>query len=350
VIYRHVVSAVFITWRAVQQGVFCSECGAKHAYRASGKTWLLGWWGLPWGPIYSVQAILSNMLGGKRPPLNNFRILGWQAVYFVQAGRVELGRAVARDALAFADKIPELERLRDPRMVEGIGALKRMLAGTGTNDRVPVLKDLWGVRSRAFKVQLAAAAAFAALVVSIILFVGGSGPTTAYKHMPPTESVALTSTPAGQPLSPDGPVADQSPPAFNEPLVPVPATGRIRALWRSNSETVLAPLRVVTAAGSLNYYVKVVDLKTKNPRLVFFVRSGQTADVRIPTGVYELRYAAGENWYGEEWLFGPDTVYRRADEQLDFHTEGDTVAGFTVELIKQVNGNLGETPIKPSDF
>ncbi len=80
------------------------------------------------------------------------------------------------------------------------------------------------------------------------------------------------------------------------------------------------------------------------------MRSGQTADVRIPTGVYELRYAAGENWYGEEWLFGPGTVYRRADEQLDFHTEGDTVAGFTVELIKQVNGNLGETPIKPSDF
>ena len=69
VIYRNVVSVIFATWRAVQQGIFCAECGAKRAYRASGKTWLLVWWGIPWGPVYSVHAIYSNMFGGERPPL-----------------------------------------------------------------------------------------------------------------------------------------------------------------------------------------------------------------------------------------------------------------------------------------
>ena len=110
------------------------------------------------------------------------------------------------------------------------------------------------------------------------------------------------------------------------------------------------PVRVVTAAGSPSYYVKLVDWEMHAARLVFFVRSGQTVAVRVPIGVYELRYAAGEKWYGEEYLFGPDTVYRRADEQFDFRAEGDKISGFTVELIKQVNGNLRETSIKPSDF
>ena len=26
---------------------------------------VLGWWGIPWGPIYTVQSIASNIKGGK---------------------------------------------------------------------------------------------------------------------------------------------------------------------------------------------------------------------------------------------------------------------------------------------
>jgi hypothetical protein len=106
----------------------------------------------------------------------------------------------------------------------------------------------------------------------------------------------------------------------------------------------------VTAAGSPNYYVKIVDWKTHAARLVFFVRSGETTTVRLPLGVYELRYAAGEKWYGEEYLFGPRTAYAKADEPFVFRTEGEKISGFTVELVKQINGNLSETRISASDF
>jgi hypothetical protein len=173
------------------------------------------------------------------------------------------------------------------------------------------------------------------LIVAIALFANTSGPKTAYKHVPPTEEVAAVAPAV---------------PAFNEPLAPLPVTGKIRALWKTNSRTVLAPLRVVTAPGSLNYYVKIVNWESHSPKLVFFVRSGETASVRVPIGVYELRFAAGEKWYGEEYLFGPDTAYGKADERFEFRVEDEKVSGFTVELIKQINGNLKETAIRPTDF
>jgi DnaJ domain len=356
VIYRKVVSVVFVTWRSVQQGIFCSECGSRRACRASGITWLLGWWGLPWGPIYSAHAIFSNMMGGERPPLKNFKILGWQASYFAQAGRFDLARVVARDALAFADKIPKYERLGDRQMGREVRALRNLLAGTGTNDGVLDLKDRWGVGSKAFRVQLGGAVVFATLIISMAFLAGGPSAQIAYKHVPPTESVAPMPTPI--PLPRDAVDVPTTIPLFNEPLAQLPATGIIRALWGSSpapssfvaDAALLAPLRVVTAAGSPNYYVKVVDWERHVARLVFFVRSGQSVTVSVPTGAYELRYAAGEKWYGEEYLFGPETMYRRADEQFDFRAEGEKVSGFTVELIKQINGNLRETPIKPSDF
>lgn len=338
VIYRHVVSAVFVTWRSVQQGIFCSECGAKLAYRASLKTWLAGWWGIPWGPIYSVHAIFSNMLGGEQPPNSNFSILSWQATYFAYVGQLDLARAVARDALAFANKIPLSERSSDPKTDRVIGAMSTLCGETNSGSRAPVLKDLWGFGSKAFKVQLGGTALFTILIVAVALLAntsGSAGPKMAYKHVPPTEEVAAVA-----------PIV----PAFNEPLAPLPVTGKIRALWKTNSRTVLAPLKVVTASGSLNYYVKIVDWETHAPKLVFFVRSGETAAVRVPIGVYELRFAAGEKWYGEEYLFGPETAYRKADERFEFRAEDEKVSGFTVELIKQINGNLKETVIRPTDF
>ncbi|WP_245840625.1 hypothetical protein [Ohtaekwangia koreensis] len=28
-------------------------------------TFLLGWWGIPWGPIYSIGSLVHNLNGGK---------------------------------------------------------------------------------------------------------------------------------------------------------------------------------------------------------------------------------------------------------------------------------------------
>jgi len=245
-----------------------------------------------------------------------------------------------------------------------VGMLRSMVAGRGTDGPAPILKDLWGFGSKAFRVQLAGAAFFAILVGAVASLTLSPSERSAYRHTPPGIPVGVDpsgtdpaahppgrNTPAVDPSSgqdPDAFMAAQG--AFNQPLLPMPSTGEIRPRRKKDTGVVLAPLTVATADGSPNYYLKLVDWQTHAIRLVFFVRSGKTARVRVPLGSYELRYAEGAEWYGEEYLFGPGTGYAKAAEPFDFRTEGDRVLGFTVELIRQTNGNLTEVAIKASDF
>ena len=336
VIYRHVVSLILVTWRGQHQGIFCSKCGASRAYKDSLRTWLLGWWGIPWGLIYSGQALFSNMFGGDQPALNNFRILSWQASYFASLNRRGLARAVARDALAFSKKIVPREKGQDPETARVVAAMKALIADDNDPSPAPILKNTWGVGSTAFKVQLAAMVLLLILTAAVFASVFRNQTLkVAYRHVPPAETVASSVHQATE---------------FNEAAVPLPATGKIRSLWRANSRTVLPPLEVVTAVGSPNYYLKLINWDTHAPVLVFFVRSGEKTEVEVPVGNYELRYAAGEKWYGEEYLFGPRTAYRKTEDPFQFRVEGDKVSGFTVELIKQSGGNLKETDIEPSEF
>jgi hypothetical protein len=362
VIYRHVISAIFMTWRVVHQGIYCSECGAKKAYRASLKTWLLGWWGIPWGPIFSLHAIVSNLCG-EQPVMNNFRFLGRQAIYFQQIERLELARAVAREALSFGNRLAEHERMPGSEMAGLTERLLSILGGVRADGQSLMLRNVWGVRSKAFKLQMGMAMC-AAVAIAAGLRVANSNYRTAYRHAPPIESDQGIPPDSFDPTPPPSqpPAAVAKPahrdifdevaaePAFKEPAMPLPATGKMHGLWPVATGQVMAPLKVVTAAGSANYYVKLVDWQTHATRLVLFIRSGETATLHVPIGQYELRYATGAKWYGEEWLFGPETIYRKADERFDFRVEGDTLKGFTVELIRQVGGNLSDSSINPKDF
>lgn len=53
VVFRSVKSFLLVTLRKPIAGVYCSDCAQKQSLKASAITWLLGWWGFPWGPIYT---------------------------------------------------------------------------------------------------------------------------------------------------------------------------------------------------------------------------------------------------------------------------------------------------------
>jgi hypothetical protein len=49
----------------------CDRCQIRAGLFYSFVTCLVGWWGIPWGPIYTVQAIYRNCKGGVVIPNEN---------------------------------------------------------------------------------------------------------------------------------------------------------------------------------------------------------------------------------------------------------------------------------------
>ena len=67
VCYMFCVSVLVMTFRRSSQVTYIRSGRSR---MVPGLGWslltvLVGWWGIPWGPIYSIQSIVTNMAGGK---------------------------------------------------------------------------------------------------------------------------------------------------------------------------------------------------------------------------------------------------------------------------------------------
>lgn len=129
-----------------------------------------------------------------------------------------------------------------------------------------------------------------------------------------------------------------TPPMQPQPLPETGATNKPNLYGDS-------PLQIKTNIGS-HYWVKIVNAYSDKELVSYFIRGGETLDVNLPTGVYIIKYAYGDTWYGKDNLFGEDTKYSKADEILEFYYN----QGYTIELIQQINGNLHTTAIDESQF
>lgn len=111
----------------------------------------------------------------------------------------------------------------------------------------------------------------------------------------------------------------------------------------------VAPLRIKVSEGS-HYWVKIENALTGDELASYFIRAGETLNIEVPIGSYEVKYASGKQWYGESELFGTNTSYAKADEILNFRFDGYSYNGYSIELIQQVNGNLETTSISEGEF
>lgn len=144
---------------------------------------------------------------------------------------------------------------------------------------------------------------------------------------------------------------DQVAPEITEeeflPSVPRPISG----LYSQdlNQQQAIAPLEIQSQTGS-DYFVKVTSQVTGEDISTIYLRGGENASITVPLGTYEIKYAAGETWYGEEELFGKNTMYSKADELFTFSDTGYQITGYTITLYQVVNGNLQTVGIDPSEF
>jgi hypothetical protein len=133
---------------------------------------------------------------------------------------------------------------------------------------------------------------------------------------------------------------------FVEPAQPLPPNGEYHQ-YKSGEN--LAPLNISTPPGT-NFFIKLIDKDNGQTALTVFVHGGQTAKIKVPLGLYEMRYAQGSTWYGETYLFGPQTICSKVEKVFTFSIDGNTINGHTVQLYKVQDGNLQTTPIDTNDF
>jgi hypothetical protein len=67
VIYQYCISVLIFTFRR-SSDVYFIRAGESAKEQGVGFTLIsliFGWWGIPWGPIYTLQALATNAKGGK---------------------------------------------------------------------------------------------------------------------------------------------------------------------------------------------------------------------------------------------------------------------------------------------
>jgi len=67
VIYEYCISVVVLTFFRSSNVTFvkADENAVTKGLGYTLLTFFFGWWGIPWGPIRSIQAIITNFKGGK---------------------------------------------------------------------------------------------------------------------------------------------------------------------------------------------------------------------------------------------------------------------------------------------
>lgn len=67
VVFRYTISLVLMTFRR-SSDIYFIKSGEPTFGKSVGYTLinlLFGWWGIPWGPIYTIGSLITNMGGGK---------------------------------------------------------------------------------------------------------------------------------------------------------------------------------------------------------------------------------------------------------------------------------------------
>jgi hypothetical protein len=96
-IFFRVVSVVVMTTKTPIQGTFCSACATKLGLQASIISAVFGWWGFPWGPIWTISSICTNAGGGRHSQEIDEKLTWYNALAFLSRGKLAISYALAKD-------------------------------------------------------------------------------------------------------------------------------------------------------------------------------------------------------------------------------------------------------------
>ncbi len=66
VVYEYAISLLVVTWRRPSPIFYIrpGQSPAQYHWPYTLLTLLLGWWGFPWGPAFTIGAVRDNLRGG----------------------------------------------------------------------------------------------------------------------------------------------------------------------------------------------------------------------------------------------------------------------------------------------
>ena len=155
----------------------------------------------------------------------------------------------------------------------------------------------------------------------------------------PTPEPDPVPTPAPLPLPDSGEV-------FGEGYV---KTGQLegKAIMKC-PENAVAPF-LIKSDGDKNYYVMLADPVSGQQKLGVFVRGGDTVEINVPLGTYEMIFNSGKDWFGKDELFGEFMACEKADTLAVFKETPEAYKGCSITLYSVEDGNLSTKKIPATD-
>ncbi len=279
-VFYRVVSLFFFTSKTPVQGIFCSACATKLGLRASVISALFGWWGFPWGPIWTISSICNNAAGGSHSQEIDEKLTWYNALAFLSRGKFAISYALAQKSRKAANS----------EIADGAEKLVAHLRAAGVPATSPSLKNPWSNPILAM-----------AHIRLLLLIPGAIGLAVAYddnskrsKQAYPNPIQAAAKTDFSQNAAPYPPTPQvRQIPAALVPTCPVqPENGKVLV---KNIPTITRGHSIEIRNGSNgNAIIKVRDASNDNLKVSFFVAKGSTASVsNLPDGIYRIQYAFG---------------------------------------------------------
>lgn len=344
-VFAYVVGAT----RQPFQGVYCARCEMLEGVKSTGITVVTGWWSLH-GFVWNLEALYQNLFGANAFAAQNAKLLAHQVGYFLSIGNRTLALAVAQEAYTATlrvlnpnSKAAKMRAKLGYEVEDQLRELRQNLNGfiqsAGINEAIPKLRNGVGMMGPALYAQSA--------IVVLLSIALASWWLVEYKRSVDAEEARLVR--AGIEYERAAAIARQQRAVLESNLRPLPLSGEYEPPpWRQ-FETNQPPFKV-TAGRGVNYFIRLADWQSGVPVIAVFVRAGEQVEIGVPPGTYRVKFASGQQWYGENIWFGPDTDYSMVDASVSFSVQGNQLLGHELKLEQVLNGNLRRQKISAATF
>ncbi|MFD1796370.1 hypothetical protein FQV27_00590 [Paracoccus aurantiacus] len=102
-------------------------------------------------------------------------------------------------------------------------------------------------------------------------------------------------------------------------------------LWKRSDLPATLPLQLKTPAGQ-DYVVFLTRPEVTEPEMAAYVRGGSFFRLLVPPGDWRISIASGQQWQGEERLFGPETNWTELSDPLNFMAGNATMNGHVLSI------------------